>query len=345
MEPLSRLARARRIVLLAALALALAWLAWQRETRLPTLPRDSAPVRLVVTPGTSVTRIGEQLHALGLVHHPLIFRVLVVRKGVASRLKAGDYLLAPSLSPDEIVDVLVRGDVVRRQLTFPEGREIEEMARIAQAEAQIPAASFLEAARDAEGIKDLDPEATDLEGYLFPDTYDVPRVENQGAALVARMTARFREVAAPLAPRVAASGLTLRQVVTMASLVELETASPLERPRIAAVFLNRLKRKMPLQADPTVIYALRRARRYDGNIHKQDLDLTSPYNTYRVRGLPPGPIGCPGRAAIEAVLSPAPGDELYFVSRNDGTHVFSATLRDHEAAVDRFQRRRRGSMD
>jgi UPF0755 protein len=342
---LSRLGKARRVLLLAALAAALALLAWQRETRLPALPRDSPPVTLIVTPGMSVTRIGERLYAVGLVHHPLIFRALVLRKGVASRLKAGEYLLPSSLSPDEIVGVLVRGEVVRRQVTFPEGREIEEMARIAEAEAHIPAKAFLLAARDAHGIHDLDPLATDLEGYLFPDTYDVPGAQQPGAALVARMTARFREVIAPLVPRLAERGLTLRQVITLASLVELETADPQERPRIAAVFLNRLKRKMPLQADPSVIYALRRSGRYDGNIHKQDLDLSSPYNTYRVQGLPPGPIGCPGRAAIEAVLSPAPGDELYFVSRNDGTHVFSATLRGHERAVDRFQRRLRGSAN
>jgi UPF0755 protein len=155
------------------------------------------------------------------------------------------------------------------------------------------------------------------------------------------MVERFREVIAPELPRVRQSGHSVREVVTLASLVELETARGDERPRIAAVFLNRLARRMPLQTDPTVIYALRLLGRYDGNIRKADLRIDSPYNTYRYPGLPPGPIASPGREAICAVLQPAAGDELYFVSRNDGSHQFSRSLREHERAVDVYQRRRR----
>ena len=193
----------------------------------------------------------------------------------------------------------------------------------------------------AAAIRDIDPEASDLEGYLFPDTYDVPLRDDPARSLVDAMLARFREVVAPLRPRLAATNLSLRELVTVASLVELETAQGSERPRIAAVFLNRLERRMLLQTDPTVIYALRMRGDYDGNIRKRDLDIDSPYNTYRYSGLPPGPIASPGREALQAVLHPAGGDELYFVSRNDGTHHFSRTLREHERAVDRYQRRRR----
>jgi UPF0755 protein len=212
------------------------------------------------------------------------------------------------------------------------------------AAAGLPAAGFKAAAADASEIRELDPHATDLEGYLFPDTYDVGQGEAAARALVRRMLQRFKSVIQPQLPQVARSGLTLRQVVTLASLVELETAQTSERARIAAVFLNRLQKGMLLQTDPTVIYALKRAGPYDGNIRKKDLDIDSPYNTYRHPGLPPGPIASPGRGAIRAVLEPAPVKDLYFVSRNDGTHEFSETLRQHEQAVDRYQRyRQRGS--
>jgi UPF0755 protein len=161
---------------------------------------------------------------------------------------------------------------------------------------------------------------------------------------VKKMVHRFREVSAPMAEPVKQSGLSLREVVTLASLVELETARKDERPHIASVFLNRLKRHMPLQTDPTVIYALRRAGTWDGNIHKEDLDVASPYNTYRVAGLPPGPIAAPGREALRAVLEPMPSDDLYFVSRNDGSHQFSRTLAEHQRAVDLYQRHRRAQL-
>jgi UPF0755 protein len=248
------------------------------------------------------------------------------------------------MSLDQIVDKMVRGDVVHHMVTFPEGTHLEEMARIVASQG-IPPAAFLEVAKDVSLISDLDPEAKDLEGYLFPDTYEVePRRPDAAAALVKRMVHRFREVAGPMAGKVNESGRSLREVVTLASLVELETARKDERPHIAAVFLNRLRRRMPLQTDPTVIYALRRAGTWDGNIHKDDLDIASRYNTYRVAGLPPGPIAAPGREAIRAVLEPMPSDDLYFVSRNDGSHQFSRTLAEHERAVDLYQRHRHAQL-
>jgi UPF0755 protein len=155
------------------------------------------------------------------------------------------------------------------------------------------------------------------------------------------MVQRFREVIAPVESRIAEKELTVRKVVIIASLVELETAAVEERPRIAAVFLNRLRRGMLLQTDPTIIYAMKQEGRWKGNIRKKDLEMESPFNTYRHPGLPPGPIGSPGRDAILAVLDPAETRELYFVSRNDGTHQFSATLAEHNRAVNRYQRRRR----
>ena len=236
--------------------------------------------------------------------------------------------------------MLVRGEVVRHDVTFPEGKSLEEMADDRPGARGLDAEAFLQAARDPAAIRDLDPDALDLEGYLFPDTYDVPRTPEAPASIVARMVGRFRAVVAPELPRPgrvrphAASGGHPRLPRRAGDGAGRGAA------RIAAVFLNRLKQGMLLQTDPTVIYALRKAGAYDGNIRKKDLALDSPYNTYKCPGLPPGPIASPGREAIEAVAGPADVKDLYFVSRNDGTHEFSETLAEHERAVDRYQRRR-----
>jgi UPF0755 protein len=329
----------RAVALLAVLAVTARY-AWQYETtRRPMRLASEAPHPLTVEPGASAESIGEALHGLGLVSNALLFRAYLVSRGDGARLRAGEYSFEGTLTLEDIVNRLVRGEVERHDVTFPEGRAIDEMAEIAAAKG-LPRDAFRAAARAGALVHDLDPQATDLEGYLFPDTYDLSRRPEAATVLVVRMTRRFREVVAPLLPQLPARGLTLREVVTLASLVELETARPEERARIAAVFLNRLKKGMPLQTDPTVIYALRKAGTWDGNIRKRDLAIESPYNTYRHPGLPPGPIGSPGREALLAVIAPADVKDLYFVSRNDGSHEFSGSLAQHERAVDRFQRRR-----
>ena len=331
------------LALLAVLVLAAgAWGAWWHETSWPKIVEGAPPVRLVVPPGATADTIARQLHGLGLARHPLAFRALARARGVGAQLKAGEYALSGPLSLEGILDVLLRGDVVRRDLTIPEGRSLDEIAALVTAEG-IDLETFLEAARDPAPVRDLDPAAADLEGYLFPDTYDVPQSPEAPRSLVRRMTQRFREVIAPELARISERGLTVRQVVTLASIVELETARASERPRIAAVFLNRLERRMPLQTDPSIIYVLKKTGRWDGDIRKRDFDIDSPYNTYRRAGLPPGPLGSPGREAILAVLEPAETRELYFVSRNDGTHEFSETLTAHNRAVNRYQRRRASS--
>jgi UPF0755 protein len=326
-------------VLLALLALTAKY-AWEYETtRRPMRLVSEAPHPLTIEPGSSAQSIGEALQSLGLVSHPLVFRAYLLQRGDGARLRAGEYSFEGTLSLADIVDKLVRGEVVRHDVTFPEGRALDEMADIAAAKG-LPKAAFKKAALQVSLIQDLDPQATDLEGYLFPDTYDLGRRPDAATVLVTRMTRRFREVATPWLAGLPERGLTLREIVTLASLVELETARADERSRIAAVFLNRLKKGMPLQTDPTVIYALRKAGPWDGNIRRTDLAIDSPYNTYRYPGLPPGPIGSPGREALLAVVAPADVKDLYFVSRNDGSHEFSETLAQHERAVDRFQRHR-----
>ena len=328
----------RLFVFLLLVAAALAAL-WFHETQWPVRSAQDPPQGLMVAPGSGVRDIGRQLRDLGLVRHPEIFRALVAFRGDTGRLRAGEYELTGAMSLDDIVTKLVKGEVVRRTITFPEGSDLEAMARLA-ATRGIVMEDFLKAARNPEPIRDLDPAAPDLEGYLFPDTYELTRRPDPAADLVARMVKRFREVIAPELPPIQASGMTLREVVTLASVVELETARPEERPRIAAVFRNRLRKRMPLQTDPTVIYALKKAGGYDGNIRRGDLDVNSPYNTYRFPGLPPGPIASPGREAIRAVLQPADVRDLYFVSRNDGSHQFSDNLDDHNRAVTQYQRHR-----
>jgi UPF0755 protein len=344
--PAGKRRRARRLALialagvLAAVGLALvAREAWRRETARPIRDAGAPSVTLEIPPGASAEWIARQLHGLGFVRHPAVFRLYVHGLGVGASLRAGEYTLDSSESLAAIVDKFVRGEVVRYEITFPEGKNLAEAAEIAAAR-KVDAAAFLAAARDPSPIRDLDPRATDLEGYLFPDTYDLPPSGNPEAVLVARMVLRFRSVIAPELPRVAASKMTLREVVTLASLVELETARADERPRIAAVFLNRLARGMLLQTDPTVIYVLKTKGTWNGNIRHADLALDSPFNTYKVAGLPPGPIASPGREAIRAVLYPAPVRDLYFVSRNDGSHQFSETLAEHNRAVGLYQKRR-----
>ena len=329
--------RIAALLLLAALGLRL-W--WRMETEAPI----GGPIaEIVVPPGASTQGIAEKLAAADLIKRPWAFDLLVRLRGDGARMKAGRYRFDGPYSMLDIEQKIVEGDVVRREVTFPEGRNMFDMAEIVT-KAGLTSEGFLTAAKDTGVIADLDPAAKNLEGYLFPETYDLKEGSNE-SALVADMVKYSRSVFAELGltsegRTIAGQPLTLRQILTLASIVELETAAPEERPRIAGVFLNRLRIGMKLQTDPTVIYALKLGGHYDGNIHKVDLSNESPYNTYRFAGLPPGPIGSPGRSALNAVLQPEKTDDLYFVSRNDGTHVFSKLLRDHERAVDEYQRRR-----
>jgi UPF0755 protein len=232
---------------------------------------------------------------------------------------------------------IARGEVHARRITFPEGLTILEMAELFEAGGFGASSQFIEAASDASAVKDVDTESVDLEGYLFPETYALPR-GTPASRLIGMMVERFLAVYdEELRANARQQGLTTRQVVTLASLVEKETGQPSERPLVAAVYRNRLKIGMGLQADPTVVYALRRAGRYDGNIRRQDLALDSPYNTYRYPGLPPGPIAAPGEASLRAALMPADANYLYFVSRNDGSHAFARTLAEHNRNVREFQ--------
>jgi UPF0755 protein len=281
--------------------------------------------------------IGERLVQAGVMRDLATYRAALWLSGQGRHLKAGDYRFDRAMTPLEIIDKIARGDVFVITVTFPEGLTIAEMAKIFESHGLGTAATFVKAAGDPAAIRDLDPAAKDLEGYLFPETYAVSR-HTDAVKLVHLMTARFEKVLTPeLRQAATARHLTVRQMVTLASIVEKETAKADERSRVAAVYTTRLRIGMPMQCDPTVIYGLVKAGRYDGNIHKADLSFDSPYNTYRYPGLPPGPIASPGRASLDAAVHPADADFLYFVSRNDGSHEFSRTLEEHNRNVQKFQ--------
>ena len=290
-----------------------------------------------IPPGASAADIRSRLVDAGIVRDEYVFRFALWWSGEARNLQAGEYHFDQPLSALAVLQKIGRGEVYARRITFPEGLTIAEMAKIYESRGFGPARSFIDAAHDPTPIKSLDPAAPDLEGYLFPETYALPRGV-PASRLVGMMVARFLATyTEQMREETTAQGMTPRQVVALASLVEKETAKAEERPMVAAVYRNRLKIGMPMQADPTVVYALMKAGRYDGNIRKDDLSLDSPYNTYKYPGLPPGPIASPGRASLEAALAPADVPYLYFVSRNDGSHVFAETLAQHNANVHEYQ--------
>jgi UPF0755 protein len=292
-------------------------------------------VEIPVGAGASVIR--QRLVDAGVVSDGLTLRLALRWTGASRNLQAGEYRFDRPMTAIEVVDKIARGEVYGQRITFPEGLTIREMAAVYESRGLGRASEFIEAARNTALIQDLDPMAPDLEGYLFPDTYTVGRTA-VASQLIESMVAGFRAAYPADVPQPAdGPPLTTRELVTLASLVEKETAKPDERPVVSAVYHNRLRIGMPMQADPTVIYALQKAGKYDGNIRRDDLSIKSPYNTYQNRGLPPGPIASPGKAALEAAARPADVGFLYFVSRNDGSHVFATTLPEHNRNVQEFQ--------
>jgi peptidoglycan lytic transglycosylase G len=307
------------------------------RVREPYRGYDAAEAFVEIPPGAGSRAIGDRLVSAGVVRDPWTFRIALYFSRQGRHLKAGEYRFERAMTPADVIAKIARGEVYVVNVTFPEGLTAAEMSRIFESHGLGSAAAFVEAAGKPAPIKDLDPAATDLEGYLFPETYAIPR-KTDASKLVAQMVSAFERALTPeIRQAAAARNQSVRELVTLASIVEKETARPEERRLIAAVYANRLRIGMPLQCDPTVIYALTRAGRYDGNLRKADLAFESPYNTYRYAGLPPGPIASPGRASLEAAANPADADYLYFVSRNDGSHEFARTLSDHNRNVLKYQ--------
>ena len=290
-----------------------------------------------VSQGSGSVAIARRLADAGVVHDVNDFRLALWVTGAARRLQAGEYRFDRPMSPRQVAEKIARGEVFVRPITFPEGLIYTQMAALYESKGFGPAQEFIDAAKHKALVSAVDPDAKDLEGYLFPETYALPR-HATAEQLVARMVAGFMKALTPeLIDKADARGMSVRQLVTLASIVEKETGNPAERPLVAAVYANRLKIGMGLQCDPTVIYALERAGRYNGNLTRENLQFDSPYNTYRYAGLPPGPIANPGRASLEAAANPASVPYLYFVSRNDGSHAFATTLDEHNRNVQQYQ--------
>jgi UPF0755 protein len=302
-------------------------------------PQLAAPALLTVAPGEPLAHVAHRLQQAEVVRSAAAFTLLARVLGLDRRVKSGQYELAGGLSIREVLQVLVGGEAHLIYLTIPEGLTVDETAELLERAGLGSGESFRCLAEDAEFLASLDLPGGHLEGYLFPDTYAFAAGTSQ-REVVTRMTRRFFEVFSPaLVDAAADQGLDVDEAVTLASLIEKETADARERSIVSAVFQNRLARGMPLQSDPTAIYGVDKP---SGRITRRDLARRTAYNTYQIVGLPPGPIANPGRASLEAAVHPAANvTALYFVSRNDHTHEFSETLEQHERAVERYQRRRR----
>jgi UPF0755 protein len=315
--------------------LALAAAAWDMS-RFAAAPAAAGGAEAVLTipAGQPLAVTAGELERLGLVRSALKFRVLARWEGYDRRLKAGEYALTPALTPLEILAIMEKGLVRLHRLTVPEGLTIAQVAELIDRTGLAAGADVLARATDPAQTRARGIAADTLEGYLFPETYLFPKTVTADGILSA-MVARFRAVFTPEWERRAVEiGLSAHQAVTLASIIEKETGDPSERPLIAAVFHNRLKRGMRLETDPTVIYGV---KNFDGNLTRRHLETPTPYNTYLIKGLPPGPIANPGKDSLRAALYPAQSDFIFFVSRNNGTHQFSTNLADHNRAVQRYQ--------
>lgn len=296
----------------------------------------------MIPDGSTFQFVAALLEREGLIKSRSVFVLIGKSQSADRKVQAGEYELNPGMTPAEILSKLLNGEVLLHPLTIPEGLTITQIADVVSQQGLTDRVEFLRLAKDRAFVASLGIKAETLEGYLYPDTYRFPRPIEAREVLVA-MVEQLRQVVGPdLLARMQELKMTIHEVLTLASVIEKETGAGGERPEISAVFHNRLKKHIPLQSDPTVIYGL---PAFDGNLHKKDLSSPSPYNTYRVQGLPPGPIANPGIQAIRATLYPSDSRSLYFVSRNDGTHQFSATLIEHNKAVEKYQKRpfRRGT--
>jgi UPF0755 protein len=312
------------------------WLRSELET--PYLNAPGPEVFINVPKGARTRDIADLLSNQGVLHSRLAFVIYMRSAGIGRRIQAGEYRFARPATPRQVAQRLIRGDVYFRSVTIPEGLTANETVELLARNGLGEPAGLQMAILNTTWIKELDPGAQNLEGYLFPETYRFGhQVDSETVirTMVNQFKSRFAKITAQ-SP--VPAGLNISKAVTLASMIEKEVKKPEERPLVASVLLNRLQRGMPLACDATIIYALKLAGTYHGRIRKADLAIESPYNSYLHMNLPPGPIANPGAASLRAALNPARTDYLYYVSRNDGTHQFSKDLNTHLHAVDRFQK-------
>lgn len=301
-----------------------------------TTPLQPAQETIIdIAPGSSLIRVADELQQKNIIRQALILRLLAKWNGQEQEVQAGKYLFSTPATPADVLDRLVRGDVIRVGLTIPEGFTLRQIARRIAESGFGDQATLLELAYDTDFIAALGVEATSLEGYLFPETYNFVPGTSERSLLRMMVEQFYRALTDEIREAAQQLGLTLHEHVTLASLIEKETGLTEEMPLIASVFHNRLEANMRLQTDPTAVYDL---EDFSGPVTRAHLSNPSPYNTYLIRGLPPGPIASPGLAALKAAVFPAITDYYYFVSKRDGSHHFSRNLKEHNQAIQRYLR-------
>jgi UPF0755 protein len=295
---------------------------------------DGKTVRIVdFAKGSSLRKLADELEKGRVLDSSRTFVLFARLRGVTEKVQAGTYQFTDAMSPSEILRMLLNGEIYEKRFAVPEGYSIYQIAELLEGKELFGKEVFLKECRNRVLLKENGIAGQSVEGYLYPSTYNLANIPDP-EALVRVMIAQFNKVYNErFAPLERSSALTRDQIVTLASMVEKEAIVPAEKPLIASVFFNRLKKKMPLQSDPTAVYGV---RSFAGAVTRSDIRRSSPYNTYKIAGLPPGPIGNPGEGAIEAVFNPARTGYYYFVAKNDGTHHFSATLDEHNKAVNLY---------
>jgi UPF0755 protein len=340
MKPISFLRRRRLSVFVLFAAAGILAALWFLGTIRYPAAGDEEIVTVYIPRGTTFSQVVNLVDEKGLIRSRLFFRAMAYYYSAPPQIKAGEYEFSKAMSPGEILQKLIRGEVKAYGIVVPEGFTVRKIAARLAAQGLVEEKEFLRLARDRDFLAALKIPAASAEGFLFPDTYNIDRTMD-ARTIMRMMSERFQvKVTGSLIEKARAQGLGLKHWVTLASVIEKETGNKEEMPLVSAVFHNRLRIKMPLQSDPTVIYGI---ENFDGNLTRKDLERQNPYNTYLNRGLPPGPICSPGMDALQAALNPAPVSYFYFVSRNDGSHQFSATLAEHSRAVRKFQINRKSS--
>lgn len=342
---MSLMSRARRLLIPAMLMVVVLYLTMRLALGLavaaldtPFDGNDGSPVVVSIPAGASAAQVAGVLEENGIIRSARDLRWWMRLSDTHGDIHTGRYNFEGPATLRQVAEVITEGRVLLTSVTVLEGATRWQVADALTAAGFGSYQEAWEATGNGELVADLDADADDLEGYLFPDTYFAPH-DASAADIVEMMVAQFREIWTEERMRQSArAGFDTRQLITIASLIEAETGLAEERPLVSGVYHNRLERGMRMQCDPTLLYALYLDGRTDRNIRRADFDNPSPYNTYRVRGLPPGPIGNPGAASIEAALEPAETEFIYFVGRNDGSHAFARTLREHNANVNRYQR-------
>ena len=306
-----------------------------------TPPSQTASTKVIfIKKGSHLKKVSEVLEQEGIIKHRQIFVFLTTILGKKTKVKAGEYEFHTPMLPLEVLDALVKGQVKRHLVTIPEGYTLSQVARLLEGLNLVEKKGLIQKASspafiNALGLSQL--AGPTLEGFLFPDTYHLFR-EMDPEEVIQTMVYQFKKVFGPdLVHRASELGFSEREAVILASIIEKETPLPEEKPLISAVFHNRLKKKIPLQSDPTVIYGI---KNFNGNLTKEDLMRPTPYNTYLMVGLPPTPICNPGKESLLAAVHPAPVPYLYFVSKNDGSHFFSSDIEEHNRAVWKYQKKR-----